>query len=208
MGVQDAGHGVGRQGSRRPRGGGTALSEASGSQRAVSDAGAIRTLDYGWQAATELTVHAWDLARAIGAQDEFPNDLIGEVLGHAKTSFDDWYSSEKYAPSIPVEHHLSRCGRPPNRGIGALGLVDPPGVLPAMAGRQCRGRRIRNRIRGQAVAYLWGVAGAGGPLAVIVGSECRRAGRRRLLGCRWRSAGCSVGGECRRAGRRRLLVCR
>lgn len=64
--------------------------------------GVITALQYGWQAATELTVHAWDLARATNGVDEFPNDLIGEVLQHAKSSYDHWYSTERYAPSIPV----------------------------------------------------------------------------------------------------------
>ena len=64
--------------------------------------GMITALDYGWRAAMELTVHAWDLARATNGVDEFPNDLIGEVLGHAKSSYDQWYTSERYAPSIPV----------------------------------------------------------------------------------------------------------
>ena len=64
--------------------------------------GTITALQYGWRAATELTVHAWDLARATNGVDEFPNDLIGEVLQHAKSSYDQWYSSESYAPSIPV----------------------------------------------------------------------------------------------------------
>ena len=64
--------------------------------------GVITALEYGWRAATELTVHAWDLARATNGVDEFPNDLIGEVLEHAKSSYDQWYSSERYAPSIPV----------------------------------------------------------------------------------------------------------
>lgn len=64
--------------------------------------GVITALQHGWQAATELTVHAWDLARATNGDDGFPNDLIGEVLQHAKGSYDQWYSSERYAPSIPV----------------------------------------------------------------------------------------------------------
>ena len=69
----------------------------------VPDGGGVTSApQYGWQAATELTVHAWDLARATNGVDEFPNDLIGEVLQHAKDSYDHWYSSERYAPSIPV----------------------------------------------------------------------------------------------------------
>jgi uncharacterized protein (TIGR03086 family) len=58
--------------------------------------------DYGWRLVTELTVHAWDLARAIGAPDEFPNDLLANVLEHSKPSADQWLSPKQYAPSIPV----------------------------------------------------------------------------------------------------------
>ena len=41
--------------------------------------------------ATDLTVHAWDLARAVDAPDEFPNDLLAHVLEHAKQSADNWF---------------------------------------------------------------------------------------------------------------------
>ena len=44
--------------------------------------------ELGWRLATDLTVHAWDLARAVDAPDEFPNDLLAHVLEHAKESAD------------------------------------------------------------------------------------------------------------------------
>jgi len=80
-----------------------ALSRPHALDRAVTYLhGEVSAVDYCWQASTELTVHAWDLARAIGAADEFPNDLLAEVLDHAKESFDRWHSEQRYAASIPV----------------------------------------------------------------------------------------------------------
>jgi uncharacterized protein (TIGR03086 family) len=58
--------------------------------------------EFGWRLATDLTVHAWDLARAIGAPDEFPNDLLAHVLDRSKESAARWFPPERYAPSIPV----------------------------------------------------------------------------------------------------------
>lgn len=58
--------------------------------------------DYGWRLATELTVHAWDLARSIDAPDEFPNDLLANVLERSKEYTGRWFPADRYAPSIPV----------------------------------------------------------------------------------------------------------
>ncbi|MET0865927.1 MAG: TIGR03086 family metal-binding protein [Nakamurella sp.] len=58
--------------------------------------------ELGWRLATDLTVHAWDLARAVDAPDEFPNDLLAHVLEHAKASAGSWFPPSRYAPSIPV----------------------------------------------------------------------------------------------------------
>ena len=56
----------------------------------------------GWRLATELTVHGWDLARAIAAPDEFPNDLLAHVLDHAKNNAAVWFPAERYRTPIPV----------------------------------------------------------------------------------------------------------
>ncbi|MFN8200020.1 MAG: TIGR03086 family metal-binding protein [Nakamurella multipartita] len=58
--------------------------------------------DLGWLVTMDLTVHAWDLARAIGAHDELPNDLLASVLDRAKQAKDRWFRPEAFAPSIPV----------------------------------------------------------------------------------------------------------
>ena len=64
--------------------------------------GKASVAEFGWRLATDLTVHAWDLARAIGAPDEFPNDLLAHVLEQSKQSAGRWFPAERYAPAIPV----------------------------------------------------------------------------------------------------------
>jgi uncharacterized protein (TIGR03086 family) len=58
--------------------------------------------EFGWRLATDLTVHAWDLARAIAAPDEFPNDLLAHVLEQSKHSAEKWFPPERYRAPIPV----------------------------------------------------------------------------------------------------------
>lgn len=54
------------------------------------------------QMTLDLTVHAWDLARGIGADDEMPNDLVTTVLDNARQTADQWQDSGLFAPAIPV----------------------------------------------------------------------------------------------------------
>jgi uncharacterized protein (TIGR03086 family) len=72
-----------------------------GSPILVAGAG-LSPEDYGWRLVNELTVHAWDLARAIDGSDEFPNDLLANVLEKAKESANSWLATGRYAQSIPV----------------------------------------------------------------------------------------------------------
>lgn len=58
--------------------------------------------ELGWLLTADLTIHAWDLARAVNAPDEFPNDLIAALLQRVQTSRDRWFRPEAFAPSIPV----------------------------------------------------------------------------------------------------------
>lgn len=48
----------------------------------------------------ELTVHAWDLARAIGDDDEVPNDLAGVALEITQRREDELVSSGRFGPSM------------------------------------------------------------------------------------------------------------
>jgi len=111
---------LGRSGAPRPIGDDTGGAELV-ARWATASAGAVDALtassperqvplpdgpssvaEYGWRLATDLTVHAWDLARAINAADEFPNDLLAHVLEQLKGSSDRWLPAERYAPAIPV----------------------------------------------------------------------------------------------------------
>lgn len=58
--------------------------------------------ELGWRLATDLTVHSWDLARAVDAPDEFPNDLLAHVLEHAKQAAETWFPPARYASPISV----------------------------------------------------------------------------------------------------------
>lgn len=55
-----------------------------------------------WRTATELSIHTWDVARAIGGPDELPNDLLAHVLDQARAHGERWFDADRYAPPIPV----------------------------------------------------------------------------------------------------------
>lgn len=57
---------------------------------------------YLWQGILDLVVHAWDLARAIDAADEMPNDLLAEVLDYAKRETPSWSGGDSFKEAIPV----------------------------------------------------------------------------------------------------------
>ena len=76
------------------------LSHRAGELLPAGDTGTLEEL--GWLLTADLTIHAWDLARAVNAQDEFPNDLVGAVLERVKVAKDRWFRPEAFAPSIPV----------------------------------------------------------------------------------------------------------
>jgi uncharacterized protein (TIGR03086 family) len=48
----------------------------------------------------ELTVHAWDLARAIGADDEVPNDLAAVALDIVQRRESEWSASGRFGTSL------------------------------------------------------------------------------------------------------------
>lgn len=50
----------------------------------------------------DLVVHAWDLARAIGAEQEMPNDLVAEALEMAKQTVPHYADTGIFAAPIPV----------------------------------------------------------------------------------------------------------
>lgn len=48
----------------------------------------------------ELTVHAWDLARAIGDDDDVPNDLAGVALGIVQRREEELTASGRFGTSL------------------------------------------------------------------------------------------------------------
>ncbi len=64
--------------------------------------GDVLARTYVEQLTFELLIHAWDLARAVGGDDTFPNDTVTFVLERAKAQSDLRAGSALFAPSIPV----------------------------------------------------------------------------------------------------------
>ncbi|SDO54139.1 TIGR03086 family protein [Nakamurella panacisegetis] len=64
--------------------------------------GDVPASEYLWQMVTDLVVHSWDLARAIKADEQMPNDLLYATLELVKATIGDWSGSGLFAPPIPV----------------------------------------------------------------------------------------------------------
>lgn len=64
--------------------------------------GRIAASDYGWQMIGDLTVHAWDLARGIGADDRLDEDLAREVYDRIAPQASAWQGSGMFAPPVDV----------------------------------------------------------------------------------------------------------
>lgn len=64
--------------------------------------GPIDAEEYGWQMTTDLTVHAWDLARGIGVVDRLDEELAGTLYERIAPVARSWQSSGVFAPPVPV----------------------------------------------------------------------------------------------------------
>lgn len=58
--------------------------------------------EYLWQMTFDLGVHAWDLARAIGADEELDATLVGELYAWARQHEQDLSGSGLFAAPVPV----------------------------------------------------------------------------------------------------------
>lgn len=58
--------------------------------------------DYCQEMTMDLVVHSWDLARAIRAEEELPNDVVGAALDHARKMIPHYQEAGIFAPSIDV----------------------------------------------------------------------------------------------------------
>jgi uncharacterized protein (TIGR03086 family) len=51
---------------------------------------------------SDLTIHSWDLARAIGADEALDPDLVDISLAHMEPMIDAWQDAGIFAPRIPA----------------------------------------------------------------------------------------------------------
>lgn len=64
--------------------------------------GLLPTEEYAQQMTTDLAVHAWDLARGIGADDRLDPELAGFVYDVVAPHAGAWQSSGVFAAPVPV----------------------------------------------------------------------------------------------------------
>jgi uncharacterized protein (TIGR03086 family) len=79
--------------------------------------GEISAEEYAWQMTADLAVHAWDLARSIGAPEALDPGLAAAVLEYVEARIDDWQGSGMFEPPMPVAPDSD----PQTRLIGLLG---------------------------------------------------------------------------------------
>ncbi|MBC6461338.1 TIGR03086 family metal-binding protein [Actinomadura sp. HBU206391] len=63
--------------------------------------------EYAWQMTMDLTVHAWDLARGIGADDGMDKNLVATVLAGAESRIGDWQGLGIFDPPVDVAESAS-----------------------------------------------------------------------------------------------------
>jgi uncharacterized protein (TIGR03086 family) len=73
--------------------------------------------EYGWQLTTDLAVHGWDLATALGADAGISDELATAVLRYVEPQLAAWSGSSMFADPVPVPADAD----PPTRLIALLG---------------------------------------------------------------------------------------
>lgn len=75
---------------------------------------------YTWDMVSDALVHAWDLARAIGADESLDPELVNEVFARIEPQADTLAASGYFAPRVPVPDDadpqtklIALCGRHP-----------------------------------------------------------------------------------------------
>jgi uncharacterized protein (TIGR03086 family) len=61
-----------------------------------------RAEEYGWQMTTDLAVHGWDLATALGVDAGIPDGLAAALLGYVEPQLALWSGSSMFADPVPV----------------------------------------------------------------------------------------------------------
>jgi uncharacterized protein (TIGR03086 family) len=79
--------------------------------------GDVPAEEYGWQMTTDLTVHGWDLATALGADAGIPDELASTVLAYVEPQMTLWSGSSLFDSPVPVPDDAA----PPARLVALLG---------------------------------------------------------------------------------------
>lgn len=58
--------------------------------------------EYAWQMTTDLTVHGWDLARAIQVPSRMHDELADAVYQHIAPQAESWHEAGIFDPPVPV----------------------------------------------------------------------------------------------------------
>jgi uncharacterized protein (TIGR03086 family) len=73
--------------------------------------------EYGWQMTTDLTVHGWDLATALGADAAIPDELAEALLAFIEPQKDAWSATGLFGTPVAVPDDAP----PSARLVGLLG---------------------------------------------------------------------------------------
>lgn len=58
--------------------------------------------EYGWQMTTDLAVHGWDLATALGAHAGIPDELASRLLAFAEPQVSEWSATSMFAEPVAL----------------------------------------------------------------------------------------------------------
>jgi len=79
--------------------------------------GKSTAVEYGWQMTTDLAVHSWDLARAIGVDERINPGLAQAVLDYLAPTVEDWRATGVFGPAVAVPEGAD----PQTRLLGSTG---------------------------------------------------------------------------------------
>ena len=73
--------------------------------------------EYGWQMTTDLAVHGWDLATALGAHAGIPDELASTLVAYVEPQVSQWSGTSMFAEPLAVPDDA----RPSARLVALLG---------------------------------------------------------------------------------------
>jgi len=80
----------------------TAWSESSPEQRVHLSYDEVTMADYLREQVSDVAIHTWDLARAVGADEELDSELVEAVWSVFEPQKDTLAASGLYAPPVPL----------------------------------------------------------------------------------------------------------